>query len=388
MHSRQTNKTFKTNKSSINIFVPYVGVKCGPTKSSKLRNFLPVTAIGGNNELGYLVRHSGRKRMNRSEIEHGERSEPRYVSTATVADALGVSVTTVKRWVDDGVLPAHRTAGGHRKLLVADVYRLVRAGSLPYSDLTRLIPSARADVEPADVVRERLLAAVTAEDHDLIRTVLLAAYRNGMPMGVLADRVIAPALAHVGHAWESGRMSVSAEHRITQACVAALYELRAELRVNADPDRPVAVGGAPEDDHYVLPTLLAKLTLLEVGWDAINLGPHTPMAALATALDDVRPSLVWLSVTHLTDPDRFAAEYTDFFRQAEGRGVAVAIGGQGLSGSLRASLPYTTFGDGLGQLAAFAKTLHSRRPPRAKRGRPPLHGRTGRVSDSPSTAGG
>lgn len=326
--------------------------------------------------------------MNRSEIEHGERPEPRYVSTATVADALGVSVTTVKRWVDDGVLPAHRTAGGHRKLLVADVYRLVRAGSLPYSDLTRLIPSAVADVEPADAVRQRLVAAINAVDLDLIRTILLAAYRNGTPMDVLADRVIAPAFAHIGHSWQAGKMSVSAEHRITQACVATLYELRAELRVHADPDRPVAVGGAPEHDHYVLPTLLAKLTLLEGGWDAVNLGPHTPMSALATALDDVRPALVWLSVTHLTDPERFAHEYTDFFRRAESREVAVAIGGQGLSGSLRASLPYTTFGDGLGQLAAFAKTLHARQPPRAKRGRPPLHGRGGPVSDSPSTAGG
>jgi excisionase family DNA binding protein len=311
--------------------------------------------------------------MNRSEIEHGERSEPRYVSTATVADALGVSVTTVKRWVDDGVLPAHRTAGGHRKLLVADVYRLVRSGSLPYSDLTRLIPTASAEVEPADAVRQRLIAAINAEDHDLVRTILLAAYRNGMPMAELADRVIAPAFAHVGHSWQAGNLTVSAEHRITQACVATLYELRAELRVHADPDRPVAVGGAPEHDHYILPTLLAKLTLLEGGWDAINLGPHTPMSALVTTLDDVRPTLVWLSVTHLADPERFADEYTDFFRRAETAGVAVAIGGQGLGEALRGRLPYTTFGDGLGQLASFAKTLR-RPPPRPKRGRPPLHG--------------
>jgi hypothetical protein len=41
--------------------------------------------------------------------------------------------------------------------------------------------------------------------------------------------------------------------------------------------------------------------------------------------------------------------------------------------SVRSAIPYTTYGDGLGHLAAFARTLHFRpKPPR--RGRPPKHG--------------
>lgn len=293
-----------------------------------------------------------------------------YLSTVQAAKALGVSVSTVKRWVDEGVLPAHRTPGGHRKLLRAEVLALARQGELPRADLGGLIlPSwgdQAPDLEPAS---ESLRDALFAGDGEAARAVLRRAYESGATLEALADRVIAPAMADVGHDWEIGRIDVWQEHRGTQLCLAGLFELREALETRAERNRPVAVGGAPEGDPYLLATLLAQLVLLDLGWDAVNLGPNTPLPDLARALRELRPGLLWLSVSHLENPAAFIASYRELYRTAEHLGVAVAVGGQALSESLRTSILYTTYGDGLSHLAAFARTLHPRRR-RPRRGRP------------------
>lgn len=293
-----------------------------------------------------------------------------YLSTPQAASALGVSVSTVKRWVDERILPAHRTAGGHRKLLRAEVLALARQGDLPRGDLTALsglsTKDLAIDLDAAAVdLTKALLDGQGAEVSAIIRRV----YGSGVTVESLADRVIAPALATVGHDWEAGRIDVWQEHRGTQLCAAALYDLQDNLETRAERNRPVAVGAAPEGDPYLLPTLLAQYVLLDAGWEAVNLGPNTPLPSLCEAIRQLRPCLLWISVSYVEDEPAFRVAFKDLYRVAERQGIAVAVGGQALKEPLRSAIPYTTHGDGLEHLAAFARTLHPR-PRRPRRGRP------------------
>jgi excisionase family DNA binding protein len=308
--------------------------------------------------------------MNRSELNSLVASENRYVSTAQVARALGVSVTTVKRWVDSDILPAHRTAGGHRKLLLADILRLAREENLPQADLASLVSKPQTvDLDDPRAIYEQLLRAVSELDVALVSATLHGAYQNGYSIETLADRVISPVMVEVGHDWEAGRIDVSHEHRATQAVVSALYELKASLRGEPVANGPLAVGGAPEHDHYILASLLCDLVLMDAGWEVVDLGPHTPISAFLATAERLKPRLIWISVSHLRDADRFVSEYRDLYRLAEERGVAIALGGRALTDSIRQRFHYTTFGDGLTQLASFARTLY-RPPTLPRRGRP------------------
>src|SRR5262249_51810501 len=147
----------------------------------------------------------------------GPMAERRYVSTTQVAAALGVSVTTVKRWVDDGILPAHKTPGGHRKLLLADVLRVAREGNFPHLDLGRLNLAGQGEgaADPR-LLAGQLLAALRQGDAAGSRRLVREAYQRGLAPAELADAVVAPAMAQLGHEWEKGRIDVLHEHRGTQ----------------------------------------------------------------------------------------------------------------------------------------------------------------------------
>jgi excisionase family DNA binding protein len=294
------------------------------------------------------------------------------VTTAQAARALGVGVSSVKRWVDDGVLPAYKTAGGHRKLCLADVLRLAREKEFPHLDLKQLplaLPTAAPprDVDAATSLYHHLLAG----DADAAEGIVRAAYFGGQALGAVADSVVRPAMAQIGLDWQNGRIDVMHEHRATHICAQAIVGIKQLLeRRRTLGETPGAVGGSPEGHWHTLANLLAEVVLVEAGWNVVNLGPNTPIASFRKAIKELRPRLIWLSVNPLTESDRFLTDYVPLFDDARHADVAVAIGGQGLTEEIRSRLPYTTFGDGLAHLAAFARSLHPIPKPRA-RGRPP-----------------
>lgn len=293
-----------------------------------------------------------------------------FYSPAEVSQALGVSVTTVKRWVDAGVLSAHKTAGGHRKILRADVLRVVHEGNFPRLDLSRLNGATSLDKGNAEKPWQSLFGALQAGDIVRTRSVIHGAYAAGMAIEELGDAVIAPAMAQVGFEWEHGRIDVMHEHRSTLLCTAVLHELKPALESTAEKDLPLAAGGNLEGDHSQLASLLVQMVLLDAGWEAVNLGPHTPLTSFRLALRELEPRMMWLSANYLPDSPTFFEEFHGFFKEAEEAGVAVAIGGRAVHGSARKRMPHTFYGDTLTQLAVFARTLHPR-PCLPKRGRPP-----------------
>ena len=58
----------------------------------------------------------------------------RSLSTFKIAQLLDVNASSVANWVDQGLLSAHRTPGGHRRVVITDLIRFLRSHKMPVPD--------------------------------------------------------------------------------------------------------------------------------------------------------------------------------------------------------------------------------------------------------------
>jgi excisionase family DNA binding protein len=294
------------------------------------------------------------------------------LSTAEAAKALGVGVSSVKRWVDDGILPAYRTAGGHRKLCLSDLLRAARNSELPRVDPRQLpvvLPSATPSESPKEA-SQRLFECLQTGDNAEAEAIIRREYFSGLSMSELADAVIRPAMQSIGDAWYAQKIGIFHEHRATHICLQAIMGLKRFLDDREiSPEAPIAVGGSPEGHWHSLANFLAELVLIESGWRVVNLGANTPIDSFLDAIDELHPRMVWLSINPSEDAHQLASECAALVAAANRAGAEVAVGGRGVTKEMRDLLPTARFGESLAQLAASAREIFPLPKPR-RRGRP------------------
>lgn len=314
-------------------------------------------------------------------VQGGHDVDEKLLKTSELAEHLGVSPSTIKRWVDRDELPATRTLGGHRLIPLSGAIRFARERNLPVLGLIGLLEietSRQVAVNDEDGVPtwEALAEALKRGRASVARELIQHAWRMGFGAVGLADDLIRPAMEHLGHEWESRSLDVYQEHRASRIVESVLIDL-IRRQPPPLPEAPLALGCSPEGDLYTLPGLSCELALRELGWDVVNLGPNLPMASLGKAVRVQQPALVWVSVSHLNAPESFIAEYRAFYASVSRTGTAVVLGGASLAPELRARLVAASFGDRMAHLREFARRLQ----PIALTPQRPINGTT----DHPAT---
>lgn len=281
-----------------------------------------------------------------------------------VARAIGVSDASLKRWCDKGVLASVRTAGGHRRISINAVVGFLRetGRSLVRPEMLGLPATTGTGMTVVNRAVEELVDALSRGDEARFQRVIFDLYLAGQKVSEIGDRTIVPAFRQIGDLWSRGQIEVYQERRACEICVRTLHRLECTLPIAAD-RAPLAIGGTASGDPYALATVLVELTLREVGWRAESLGCSLPASTLLAAVENLRPRLMWLSVSCLPDVNAFLAEYQPVFDAAARRGTAVVVGGRRLDADVRSRLQYSGYCDNLSHVAAFANALVAPRVP-------------------------
>lgn len=286
---------------------------------------------------------------------------PRALSPKDLARAIGVSESSLKRWADEGVVRATRTAGGHRRILQSEAVRfireigatIVRPDLLGLSDLEAAGPDFTA--KAADP-RAAIHKALEAGDARGVCGMVQALYLSGWSIAAICDGPLREAMQQIGELWLHAEWGIVVEHRATDICIRAINHLRVLLPPPRD-RAPVALGCGLGEDPYLLPSLMAATTLAEFGFADVNLGPVTPGSVLLNAAAKYKPALLWVSASATSDPDATLKSLRAIAAQVRELGCGLVVGGRALEPVAPAQLAGITVARSMQELAAFGKGL-------------------------------
>ena len=257
------------------------------------------------------------------------------LTTREFADAIGASESSVRRWTNSGVITTARTAGGHRRIALPDAIRFIRESGMRLVRPEILgLPALSTTTAAGKSLGDAALAAtlyvcLNAGDAPASNSCIAGLFLNGMSAASICDTAIQPAMERIGELWMNDLRGVLIEHRATDICLNALGMLRRMMGDPAD-TAPVALGGAPDGDPYLLPSMMAGTVVAEAGYHDINFGPDTPLELLAVAAAEHHAKLVWLSIKASADRTRLRTRINTLADQLAPLGTQLVIGGTGV----------------------------------------------------------
>jgi len=232
------------------------------------------------------------------------------VSAGEAARRLGVAPITIQRWVDGGVISAERTPGGHRRIYVTELRRLIAA-----SRSTELIGP----------IADWLNVLMTG-DPVRVKSALLTAKERHVSWAGVADEV-ASAIAELGREWEAGTCQIFEEHAATETLRRGITLCAAGLP--CAPDSRRAVLCTVEGERHTLGLSLAELVLVEAGWRCLWIGEGPPWEDLRPLVNKLKPDLLVVSASSVTPPKAIARYQSELNLAARADDVEIVLAGSG-----------------------------------------------------------
>ena len=200
----------------------------------------------------------------------------------------------------EGLLTSTRTKGGHRLFRQSDLDRIRRIKEWQIQGTSLELIRLRLDEYDAlpspDALSVEFLSRALARDTESASQLILAADDAGLPLEVIFNDILGPALVALGVLWEKGDVPVAQEKEVselTRDLVAVLSRRHRHPRSGG----PLILAACVEGEKHEIGLRMICGLLRESGYEVRYLGADVASRFLLDAARLHRPDVILLSVS-------------------------------------------------------------------------------------------
>jgi excisionase family DNA binding protein len=259
-----------------------------------------------------------------------------FLNSKEAASVLGVNVSSIKRWTDEGKLECIRTVGGHRKFQMDHLASFLEKNKKKASKVSVFKVENSTDLElnyyilkgNFDYLKSFILKQALKSNRDSVQQVLTGLYLGQYPLFQIYDQLLVPVLHEIGNRWMEGKLTVMEEHICSQIIRDSVIRLQGIIRVPKKKIGNAICLNLSNELHDI--GLKMVQNILEIrGFKTFYSGQKTPFFDIEQMLARYKPDRLYISSTFVENIEVDQEQINNLFDICVKKSIKIFVGGAG-----------------------------------------------------------
>jgi len=222
----------------------------------------------------------------------------KYITSNDVAKILGINISTLKRWTENGTIDCIKTKGGHRKFTIQHIRKYYKNNKQAKKSIQFGLNNSNHK-KIYEYINQfqfskltQILADASLESDDLtINTIVNGCYMKGIEIEIIFDEIIDPGSMIVENALQKNYIS-HLESFISRKIITRVVEGLNLSKPNGSFNGKTALCINFENNLPDLGVVMSEVVLRHCGYNVLNSGSHAKFGDLVDILNKKSINLI------------------------------------------------------------------------------------------------
>ena len=268
----------------------------------------------------------------------------RYLNSKEVSEILGVNVSTLKRWTDNGTIGCYKTAGGHRKFTMQNVRDYYKVNKTALKD-SKVVLEKFEHKKIYELIKKnqfselsfKLADSSLESDESTVQTIISGAYMSNVSLDIIFDEIIEPGSMVVEKALHEKYIS-HAEAFISRKIITRATESLNNNKPNGNFNGLSALCINFEDNLPDLGVVMSEVILRHKGYNVYNTGSHAQLGSLGRVIKNKKINKILFYLCNMQccmsvvddNIDNTLEQVKSIYNSAKKYNIDVIFGGPGI----------------------------------------------------------